>query len=65
MDESRQPGDDRSSDALTGDAAGARADRHPADGGVFDVPAGRDAVIIPMRPTVPVGRAFAFAQAGT
>lgn len=39
----------------------ARDDRHPVDGGVFDVPAGHAEVIIPMHPTLPVGRALAFA----
>ena len=39
----------------------ARDDRYPVDGGVFDVPAGRDEVIIPVHPTLPVARAVAFA----
>ena len=39
----------------------ARDDRYPVDGGVFDVPAGRDEVIIPVHPTLPVSRAVAFA----
>lgn len=38
-----------------------RDDRHPVDGGVFDVPAGLAEVIIPMHPSLPVGRARAFA----
>jgi anti-sigma-K factor RskA len=33
----------------------------PVDGGVFDVPAGRDEVIVPVHPTLPVSRAVAFA----
>lgn len=39
----------------------ARDERYPVDGGVFDVPPGRDAVIVPMHPTLPVSRAVAFA----
>jgi hypothetical protein len=39
----------------------ARDDRYPVDGGVFDVPADRDEVVIPMHPTLPVSRAVAFA----
>jgi len=39
----------------------ARDDRYPVDGGVFDVPAGRDEVVIPMHPALPVSRAVAFA----
>ena len=39
----------------------ARDDRYPVDGGVFDVPAGRHEVIIPVQPTLPVSRAVAFA----
>jgi hypothetical protein len=39
----------------------ARDDRYPVDGGVFDVPPGRDEVIVPMHPTLPVSRAVAFA----
>jgi hypothetical protein len=39
----------------------ARDDRYPVNGGVFDVAAGYDEVIIPMHPTMPVGRPFAFA----
>jgi hypothetical protein len=39
----------------------ARDERYPVDGGVFDVPQGRDAVIVPMRPSLPVSRAVAFA----
>jgi hypothetical protein len=39
----------------------ARDHRHPVDGGVFDLPAGRDEVVIPVHPTLPVSRAVAFA----
>jgi len=39
----------------------ARDDRYPIDGGVFDVAPGRDALIVPMHPTLPVSRAVAFA----
>lgn len=39
----------------------ARDDRYPVDGGVFDVPAGRHEVVVPMHPTLPVSRAVAFA----
>ena len=39
----------------------ARDDRYPVDGGVFDVPPGRDEIIVPMHPTLPVSRAVAFA----
>jgi hypothetical protein len=39
----------------------ARDDRYPVDGGVFDVPAGREEVIVPMHPTLSVSRAVAFA----
>jgi hypothetical protein len=39
----------------------ARDDRQPVDGGVFDLPAGRDEVFIPVHPTLPVSRAVAFA----
>ncbi len=39
----------------------ARDDRHPVDGGVFDLPAGLDEVVIPVHPTLPVARAVAFA----
>ena len=31
------------------------------DGGVFDVPAGRDEVLVPVHPTLTVSRAVAFA----
>ena len=40
---------------------GARDDRYPVDGGMFDVPAGRDEVIIPVKPALPVTRPTAFA----
>ena len=39
----------------------ARDDGHAVDGGVFDLPAGRDEVVIPVHPTLPVSRAVAFA----
>jgi hypothetical protein len=39
----------------------ARDDRYPVDGGVFDVPPGRDEFIVPMHPTLAVSRAVAFA----
>ena len=39
----------------------ARDDRYPIDGGVFDVPPGRDQVIVPMHPTLEVSRPVAFA----
>jgi hypothetical protein len=39
----------------------ARDDRYPVDGGVFDVPAGRQEFIVPMHLTLPVSRAVAFA----
>jgi hypothetical protein len=39
----------------------ARDDRYPVDGGVFDVPPGRDEVIVPMHPTLAVSRPVAFA----
>ena len=38
-----------------------RDDRYPVDGGVFDVPAGRDVVVIPVKPAVRVLRPAAFA----
>jgi len=38
-----------------------RDDRYPVDGGVFDVPAGHDEVLVPVHPTLPVSRAVAFA----
>jgi hypothetical protein len=40
---------------------GARDDRYPVDGGVFDVPAGRDEVIIPVKAALPVTRPTGFA----
>ena len=39
----------------------ARDDRYPVDGGMFDVPAGRSEVLIPVKPSVPVLRPVAFA----
>ncbi len=39
----------------------ARDDRYPVDGGVFDVPPGRDEFIVPIHPTLPVSRPVAFA----
>jgi hypothetical protein len=39
----------------------ARDDRYPVDGGMFDVPPGREEVVIPVRPSVPVLRPAAFA----
>ena len=39
----------------------ARDDRYPVDGGMFDVPPGREEVVIPVRPSVPVRRPVAFA----
>jgi len=39
----------------------ARDDRYPVDGGVFDVPAGADELIVPIQASVPVERAEAFA----
>ena len=39
----------------------ARDDRYPVDGGVFDVPAGQDEVLVTVRPAVPVARVAAFA----
>ena len=39
----------------------ARDERYPVDGGIFDVPAGRDEVIVPVHPALPVSRAEAFA----
>jgi len=38
-----------------------RDDRYPVDGGVFDVPVGRDVVVIPVKPAVQVSRPAAFA----
>ena len=45
-------------DALRHDAA--RDDRYPVDGGVFDVPAGRDEVLVAVEPRLPVSRAVGF-----
>jgi hypothetical protein len=39
----------------------ARDDRYPVDGGVFDLPAGRDVVVIPVKPAVRVSHPIAFA----
>jgi len=39
----------------------ARDDRYPVDGGVFDVPPGREEVVIPVRASLPVLRPVAFA----
>jgi hypothetical protein len=39
----------------------ARDDRYPVDGGLFDVPPGREEIVIPVRPAVPVLRPVAFA----
>lgn len=39
----------------------ARDDRYPVDGGMFDVPPGREEVLIPVKPSVPVLRPVAFA----
>jgi hypothetical protein len=38
-----------------------RDDRYPVDGGVFDLPAGHDDVLVPVHPTLSVSRAVAFA----
>lgn len=38
-----------------------RSDEYPVDGGVFDVPAGSDEVIVPIRAKLPVSRATLFA----
>jgi hypothetical protein len=38
-----------------------RDERHPVDGGVFDVPAGSDEVIVPIRAKLPVGEPVLFA----
>lgn len=39
----------------------ARDDRYPVDGGVFDVPPGREEVLVPMHPRLAVSRPVAFA----
>jgi len=39
----------------------ARDERYPVDGGVFDVPAGRAEVLVPIKAAVPVSRPSAFA----
>ncbi len=38
-----------------------RDDRYPVDGGVFDVPAGADEVVVPIRAGLPVGQVALFA----
>jgi hypothetical protein len=38
-----------------------RDERHPVDGGVFDVPSGSDEVIVPIRAKLPVGEPVLFA----
>ena len=38
-----------------------RDDRHPVDGGVFNVPAGQSEVIVPIRARLPVGKPVLFA----
>jgi len=38
-----------------------RDERYPVDGGVFDVPAGADEVLVPIRARLPVGEAVLFA----
>ncbi len=38
-----------------------RDDAHPVDGGVFDIPAGVDEVVVPIRAALPVGEAKMFA----
>lgn len=40
---------------------GARDERYPVDGGLFDVPPGRAEVVIPVKATLPVVRPTAFA----
>ena len=40
---------------------GARDDRYPVDGGVFDVPEGAGAVTVPVRPVLRISRPAAFA----
>jgi len=40
---------------------GARDDRYPVDGGVFDVPEGADTVTVPVRPALRISRPAAFA----
>jgi hypothetical protein len=40
---------------------GKRDKRYPVDGGVFDVPAGASEVVIPIRASLPIGQAKAFA----
>lgn len=38
-----------------------RDDRHPVDGGVFDMPAGQSEVVVPIRAKLPVGKPVLFA----
>lgn len=38
-----------------------RDERHPVDGGVFDVPPGADEVIVPIHAKLPVGQPVLFA----
>jgi hypothetical protein len=38
-----------------------RDDRHPVDGGVFDMPAGESEVVVPIRAKLPVGKPVLFA----
>jgi anti-sigma-K factor RskA len=40
---------------------GTRDKRYPVDGGVFDVPANSAEVVIPIRATLPIRKAAAFA----
>jgi hypothetical protein len=40
---------------------GARDERYPVDGGLFDVPSGRDEVVIPVKAALPVLKPTAFA----
>jgi hypothetical protein len=40
---------------------GGRDDRYPVHGGVFDVPAGRDEVVIPVKAALPIANPTAFA----
>jgi hypothetical protein len=40
---------------------GARDDRYPVDGGMFDVPGGFDEVVIPVKASLPVAKPTAFA----
>jgi anti-sigma-K factor RskA len=40
---------------------GTRDQRYPVDGGVFDVPAGNDEIVIPIKAALGVSKAAAFA----